>query len=77
MCEVTGTKPQTGNHVSHANNKVKRRFMPNIQKKSFWIPSLKKKITLSISAKGIRLIDKLGIEEVLQRLKTQKKSGSN
>jgi len=69
VCEVTGKSPMSGHNVSHANNKTKRRFLPNIRKKRFWVPSKNEYITLTVSSAGMRLIDKLGIEEVLERIK--------
>jgi large subunit ribosomal protein L28 len=65
VCMVTGKRPITGNRVSHADNKSKRRFEPNIQTKRFWIPSEKRWVRLKVSAKGLRIIDKVGIERVL------------
>jgi large subunit ribosomal protein L28 len=65
ICQITGKKPMVGNNVSHANNKTKRRFCPNLQKHRIWVESLKKFITLRISARGLRIIDKVGIENVL------------
>lgn len=67
VCEVTGKKPMIGNKVSHANNKTKKRFLPNLQIKRFWIESEKKWIRIKVSKSGIRIIDKLGIEEVIKR----------
>lgn len=64
-CPVTGKGPMAGNNVSHANNRTKRRFLPNLQKKRFWHESQKRFITLRVSAKGIRYIDMHGIEKVL------------
>ncbi len=65
VCQVTGRRPATGNHVSHSHHKTKRRFEPNIQKRRFWVPSEKRWVTLKVSAKGLRVIDKVGIERVL------------
>ncbi|MCC7076471.1 MAG: 50S ribosomal protein L28 [Acidimicrobiia bacterium] len=65
VCQVTGKRPITGNRVSHADNKSKRRFEPNIQSKRFWVPSEKRWVRLKVSAKGLRVIDKVGIERVL------------
>lgn len=65
ICEVTGKKPMYGNNVSHANNKGRRRFEPNIHKRRFWVPSRNKYVTLRVSHKGLRIIDKKGIEAVL------------
>ena len=68
-CQVTGKRPLTGNNVSHANNKTKRRFLPNLQRRRIWVPSQKRYVTLKVSAKGLRTIDKLGIETVLEKIK--------
>lgn len=65
FCQVTGKGPMSGHNVSHANNKTKRRFLPNLQKRRFWVEAEKRFITLRISAKALRTIDKLGIEQVL------------
>ena len=69
LCQVTGKQPQSGNNVSHANNKTKRRFFPNLKKHRFWIPSEKRFIILTVSVHGMRIIDKLGITIVLKNLK--------
>ncbi len=69
VCEVTGKGPMSGNNVSHAKNKTKRRFLPNLHKCRFWVPSLKKYVSLKVSTQGIKIIDKLGIEAVLERIK--------
>lgn len=71
-CQVTGKRPVTGNNVSHAKNKTRRRFLPNLHKRRIWIPSEKRYITMKISANGLRTIDKLGIEKVLEMIKTGK-----
>ncbi len=65
VCQVTGKRPQSGNNVSHAKNRTRRRFLPNLQYKRFWIESEKRFIRLRLSHKGLRIIDKLGIEKVL------------
>jgi large subunit ribosomal protein L28 len=65
VCQVTGKRPHTGNNVSHAQNKTKRRFLPNIQTRRFWVPSEKRWVRLKVSTKGMRTIDKIGIEKVL------------
>ena len=65
VCEVTGKKPMVGNNVSHANNKTKRRFLPNLQHHRFWVESEKRFVRLRVSAKGMRIIDKRGIDAVL------------
>ena len=74
VCEVTGKRPMVGNNVSHANNKTRRRFMPNLQTRRFWIESEKRWVTLRISKKGLRIIDKNGIESVLADIKARKKA---
>ena len=66
VCQITGKRPQVGNNVSHANNKTKRRFLPNLQKKRFFIPEEDKWITLKVSTKAIKTINKLGISAVLK-----------
>ena len=68
VCEVTGKKVMHGNNVSHAKNKTRRRFDVNLQKKTFWVASLKKSITLKVSARGIKTIDKKGIDSVIREL---------
>jgi len=72
VCEVTLKAPMFGQNVSHANNKTKRRFIPNLHTRRFWVPSLKRFVTLCVSARGIRIIDKLGIEAVLAKIKARK-----
>lgn len=71
VCQVTGKRPITGNRVSHANNKTKRRFLPNIQTHRYWVESENRFISLKLSARGMRTIDKLGIDLVLERLRAQ------
>lgn len=73
VCQVTGKRPMVGNNVSHANNKTKRRFNPNLQEHRFWLESEKRYIKLRVSAKGMRTIDKLGIEQVLKNIKEREK----
>lgn len=68
VCEVTGKKPMHGHNVSHANNKTKRRFEVNLHAKRFWIASQSRYVRLRVSAKGMRIIDKLGIEQVLKNI---------
>jgi large subunit ribosomal protein L28 len=65
VCQVTGKRPQSGNNVSHANNRTRRRFLPNLQNKRFWLESEKRFVRLRVSQKGIRIIDKHGLEKVL------------
>ena len=71
VCQVTGKGPITGNNVSHANNKTRRRFWPNLHPHRFWVPNENKYVKLKVSAKGMRLIDKLGIEEVLKQVRAK------
>ena len=66
VCEITGKRPQTGNKVSHANNKTKRKFYPNLQTKRFFIPEENKWITLKLSTKAIKTINSKGITAVLK-----------
>lgn len=65
VCMVTGKKPVTGNNVSHANNKTRRRFCPNLHTHRFWVESENRFVKLRVSTKGMRTIDKLGIDTVL------------
>jgi len=65
ICQVTGRKPAFGNNVSHSHRKTRRRWNPNIQVKKFWVPSEKRWVKLTVSAKGIKTINKNGIENVL------------
>ena len=65
VCQVTGKRPQSGNNVSHAKNRTRRRFLPNLQSKRFWLETEKRFIRLRVSQKGIRIIDKHGLEKVL------------
>lgn len=73
VCEVTGKGPLSGNNVSHANNRTRRRYLPNLRKKRFWVAEKNQYVTLKVSSAGMRLIDKLGIEKVLERIKEQVK----
>ena len=70
-CEVTGKKPMSGNNVSHANNKTKRRFLPNLQNRRFWVESENRWVRLRVSGAGIRIIDKLGIDAVLADMRAR------
>ena len=70
-CQVTQTGPQFGHSVSHAQNKTKRRFDPNIQKKTYFVASLGRKVTLNVSARGIKVIDARGIESVVAELQAR------
>jgi large subunit ribosomal protein L28 len=69
VCQVTGKRPMSGNNVSHANNKTRRRFLPNLHTQRFWLESEKRFITLRVSRKGLRIIDKRGIEQVVNDLR--------
>jgi len=71
VCQVTGKRPQSGNNVSHANNRTRRRFLPNLQYKRFWVESEKRYVRLRISHKGMRIIDKHGIDKVLTDMRAQ------
>ena len=66
ICEVTGKKPMSGNNVSHAKNRTRRRFLPNLQMHRFWVEAQNRWISLRISRKGLRIIEKKGIETVLK-----------
>ncbi|UYM18265.1 50S ribosomal protein L28 [Endozoicomonas euniceicola] len=65
VCQVTGKRPVTGNNVSHAQNKTRRRFVPNLHSKRFWVESESRFVRLRVSSKGMRIIDKKGIDAVL------------
>ena len=67
VCDITGKRPRVGNNVSHANNKTKRKFYPNLQKKRFYIPEEDKWITLKVSTQVLRTINKNGITSVLKK----------
>lgn len=69
VCQVTQRRPQSGNTVSHAKNKSKRRFLPNLHKRRIWVPSENRFMTLNVSVRGLRTIDKNGIEAVLEKIK--------
>ena len=71
VCQVTGKGPMSGNNVSHANNKTKRRFLPNIHPHRFWVESEQRWVKLRVSSKGLRTIDKRGIDAVLADLRGQ------
>lgn len=69
VCQVTGKRPVAGNNVSHANNKTRRRFLPNLHTHRFWVESEKRWVKLRVSTKGLRIIDKKGIDAVLAELR--------
>ncbi|MEU0880809.1 50S ribosomal protein L28 [Lentzea sp. NPDC005914] len=70
-CQLTGREPGFGNRVSHSQRKTRRRWNPNIQQKRYWVPSLNRFVTLTLSTKAIKTVDKLGIEAVVARLRHQ------
>ena len=71
VCQVTGKSPMVGNNVSHANNKTKRRFLPNLQQRRFWLESEGRFVSLRVSTNGLRTIDKKGIETVLAEIRAR------
>lgn len=71
VCQVTGKRPMSGHNVSHANNKTKRRFLPNLHYHRYWVESEKRWVRLRISTSGMRIIDKKGIDAVLGELKAR------
>jgi len=71
VCQVTGKRPITGNNVSHANNKTKRRFLPNLHSHRFWVEAEKRWVRLRITTKGMRIIDKKGIDSVLAEIRAR------
>ena len=72
VCQVTGKRPVTGNNVSHAHNKTRRRFLPNLHMHRFWVESEKRFVKLRVSSKGMRIIDKQGSEKVLSDIRARK-----
>ena len=71
VCQVTGKAPMVGNNVSHANNKTKRRFLPNLQRRRFWVESESRWVSLRLTANALRTIDKNGIDVVLAQLRAR------
>ncbi len=71
VCQVTGKRPVTGNNVSHAKNRTRRRFLPNLHHHRFWVESEKRFVSLRVSSKGMRIIDKKGIETVLEEMRAR------
>ena len=71
VCQVTGKRPITGNNVSHAHNKTRRRFLPNLHSHRFWVESEKRYVKLKVSTAGLRIIDKHGIDKVLADLRAR------
>lgn len=70
VCQVTGKRPVAGNNVSHAHNKTRRRFLPNLQMHRFWVENENRWVKLRISTRGLRIIDKLGIDKVLADIRS-------
>ncbi len=66
-CDITGTKPLIGNNVSHSKNRIKRRFLPNLQKKKIWIPEEKRWITLKLTSKALKTLEKRGYKAMLKK----------
>ena len=73
VCVVTGKRPMSGNNVSHANNRTRRRFEPNLHTKRFWLPSEKRFVKMKVSAKAIKIINKKGIEAVVAEMRKEGK----
>ncbi len=71
VCQVTGKSPMAGNNVSHAHNKTRRRFMPNLHSHRFWVESEKRFVKLRVSTHGMRIIDKKGIDAVLKEIRAR------
>ena len=71
VCQVTGKKPRVGHHVSHANNKTKRRYLPNLQYRRIWVESENRYVKMRLTTAGLRLIDKKGIDVVVRELRAK------
>lgn len=71
VCQVTGKSPMSGNNVSHAKNRTRRRFLPNLHTHKFWVEAEKRFVKLRVSTKGMRIIDKKGIDTVLQEMRNR------
>ncbi len=71
ICQVTGKRPMSGNNVSHAKNRTRRRFLPNLHTHRFWVEAEERFVKLRVSSKGMRIIDKKGIENVLKELRNR------
>ena len=76
ICQVTGKRPMSGNNVSHAHNKTRRRFAPNLHYHRFWVPSENRFVRLRVSAAGMRIIDKKGIEAVLKDIEARRQAAA-
>ena len=74
VCDVTGKKPLKGNLVSHANNKTRRRYQPNLHYRRFWVETQNRWVRLRVSTAGLRKIDKLGVEAVLAEIEAKRKA---
>ncbi|MEO8332530.1 MAG: 50S ribosomal protein L28 [Gallionella sp.] len=71
VCQVTGKAPMTGNNISHANNKTKRRFLPNLQRRRFWVESENRWVSMRLTNAALRTIDKNGIDAVLSEMRAR------
>jgi large subunit ribosomal protein L28 len=71
VCQVTGAVPGFGHNISHSHRRTKRRFDPNVQRKTYFVPSLRRNVTLNVSAKGMKVIDARGIEAVIRDLQAK------
>ncbi|MEE9551446.1 MAG: 50S ribosomal protein L28 [Gammaproteobacteria bacterium] len=71
VCQITGKHPMAGNNVSHAHNKTRRRFLPNLHTRRFWVESENRWVKLRVSMKGLRIIDKKGIDQVLADIRAR------
>ncbi len=69
VCQLTGKKPMSGNNVSHANNKAKRRFLPNLQNRKFWVETENRWVSMRITNAALRTIDKLGIDAIVKKMR--------
>ena len=70
-CQVLGTVPHSGHRVSHSHKRTKRTFSPNLQKKTYWVPTLGRRVTLTVSARGIKKIDAIGIDAVVAQIRAR------
>lgn len=71
VCQVTGKRPKSGNHVSHSNIKTRRRWLPNVHVRRFWVPSENRWVKLKVSSRGLRIIDKVGIDRVVADIRSR------
>ena len=71
VCEITGKRPAVGNRVSHANNKKRRRFLPNLHTQRFWLETEKRWVTLRVSTRGMRTLEKKGVEVIVADMRAQ------